>query len=439
MKNIWTRIACALIVCVMMISVASCAAPADTDLYVTEDQLSDINFELLASSSTVNLEGLDPLVADALAINNGIELKFDENGEFKIIFFSDIQDGTGSGSMSAETLSWMSYFIDTQKPDLVLMPGDVFAGHMTNLKAFKTYISKLQGPMAKYNVPWGQVYGNHEEGGHQFDCGIYKEDETGIYMDSPLNVSKNGNVPGNANYVLPVLRNDGSGKIGYNIFCLDSQDYVYKYGDTATSAEKMAEKDTSSLWANNGYDYNDYSFEAEAVPGKVYNGNKYEPINFEQIKWYWDTSVALQEYNGQENPITAMMMFHIPLYEMNYILNNPTESGFEGIQYDPISAAELSAGLFWALYERGDVNLLVHGHDHINGFTGQYMGITMAYCATIGDYQYHDATVNGAKQDCRGVRVVTIKQGANVGDPCTFTTEMIYVKDINGGKVPSGY
>lgn len=109
-------------------------------------------------------------------------------------------------------------------------------------------------------------------------------------------------------------------------------------------------------------------------------------IHFSQINWYWNTSVALENYNGSKIP--AMMFSIIPLYEWNYISRNPKQTNMQGKQNEEVSAPEANSGLLWAVYERGDVKAMFCGHDHVNDFHGTFMGITMGYTPTIGAKEY---------------------------------------------------
>ena len=332
----------------------------------------------------------DPLVTEALDTKQ--ELRFNEDGNFKILVISDVQE---EYPIKDVTMNYINRMLDEEKPDLVLFTGDNHCGRITNKKTMKMYITQFAEPMESRQIPWAQVYGNHVEGGYNYDCGISKEEQQAMFESFEYNLSKAGTVSGSGNYVIPVLRSD-SDEIAYNVFCLDSHDYMYKYQD---------------------HTYGD-GFEQSVFPAKIYSGNVYDVIHFDQIKWYWDTSVALENYNGK--PIPAMMMFHIPLWETSYVSENRSQTGFEGYKADPISAPEINSGLFWALYERGDVKTIVNGHDHLNSFQGKYMGVTFAYAASIGAVEYND-------DRSKGVRVINVNQD----DAYNAETHMIYVKDLD--------
>ena len=50
-----------------------------------------------------------------------------------------------------------------------------------------------------------------------------------------------------------------------------------------------------------------------------------------------------------------------------------------GQKLENISAPTVNAGLFEAIRERGDVSLVIHGHDHINDFATEYKEIGRAH------------------------------------------------------------
>ena len=341
----------------------------------------------------------DSYVESQLALKH--TLRFGEDGKFKILIFSDVQD---SYPLNDELVDNMNKLLDHEQPDLVLLAGDNHCGgsSVAGESRMTTYLTAMCEPMESRHIPWAQIYGNHVEGGYGYDLGFSKENQQRIFESFPYNVSKAGNVYGLGNYVLPILRSD-SDKIAFNVFMLDSHSYLYHYRDGIEDKVLLRhEKD------------------GEMVSGNmIYSGNTYDVVHMEQIKWYWDTSVALEKYNGSK--IAAMILLHIPLYEWNYVLKNKNECGTTGKQGDPISSPEANSGLFQACYERGDVKAIICGHDHLNDFDGKYMGITLAYTPTIGAPipNYLDKSITGA-------RIVEIDQN----DPFNFVTYMVHAKDL---------
>jgi len=344
---------------------------------------------ILASANGHNINAKDnEAIKELLTLKH--ELRFNKDGKFKIVVFADIQDTL---PVKDSTIQYMNKILDLEKPNLVILGGDNYDGTEYTAKRLKEYLTVITEPMESRKIPWCHVYGNHAEGGYKYFNGMPKEEQQPIYESFKYCVSKSGDesVYGVGNYVLPVLRSD-SDRIAFNVFCLDSHSYLYCY------QEDLEEK----------------------VVLKRYNqsGKVYDVIHFSQINWYWNTSVKLEEYNGSK--ISAMMFFHIPLYEWNYILRNPSQTRMIGSQYEEVCAPEANSGLFWAAFERGDVKAMFCGHDHVNDFSGTYMGITMGYSPTIGAKEYY-------KAENRGARVVEINQD----DAFNIKTWVVYCKDLD--------
>ena len=324
-------------------------------------------------------------------------LRFGKDGKFKIVIFADIQD---KYPLEADTLEYMNKILDQEKPDLVLLGGDNHCGGLRVESQLKTYLTAMVEPMESRKIPWAQIYGNHVEGGHNNNIHLNygapsKERQQQLFETFSYNISKSGDVYGVGNYVLPILRSD-SDKIAFNVFGMDSHSYLNEHPGGQAFANKAQ------------------------LPRPIYGGlegSAYETIHFDQIRWYWKTSVALEQYNGSKVP--AMMYFHIALNEWNYVAKNSAQTNMVGENREGVWPSELNSGLFNACYERGDVKGMFVGHCHRNDFVGEYMGIMLGFTPTIGSYNYYDA-------DNRGARVIEIDED----DAFNFTTRMVYTKNL---------
>ena len=57
------------------------------------------------------------------------ELRFNENGKFKIVQFTDVHLGRQGGkSTDLETIKLMGEILDKEKPELVVITGDFISG-----------------------------------------------------------------------------------------------------------------------------------------------------------------------------------------------------------------------------------------------------------------------------------------------------------------------
>ena len=323
-------------------------------------------------------------------------LRFNDKGKFKIVIFADIQD---TYPLKPDTLDYMNKILDQETPDLVLLAGDNHSGGIGTESQLITYLTAMCKPMESRKIPWAQIYGNHVEGGYKFKMGAPgKERQQEIFESFKYNISKAGNVYGVGNYVLPVLRSD-SDKIAFNIFGMDTHSYLNENPG--------------------GQSFENAVIVQNPIYGmKFYPEGRYETIHADQIRWYWNASVALERYNGSK--IAAMMFFHIAQLEWEYIVRNPKQTGMIGQNIEGVWPSELSSGLFHACYERGDVKGMFVGHCHQNDFIGTYMGIQLGFVPTIGSLAYFSP-------ETRGARVIEVDQD----DAFNFTTRMVYCKDLD--------
>jgi len=298
-------------------------------------------------------------------ILDDISLKFGTDGNFKIVIFSDLQE---SADVSPEVIGYMNKILDDEKPGLVILGGNTHDDAVTDLKPFLDVIVE---PMESRKIPWCHVYGTDSDRNND------------VYKSYEYCVSKNND------YVLPILRND-SDKIGYNIWLMDTHTYLNNYVD---------------------------GLEEQVLLKRTLAGDSnYDTLRFSQVKWYWDTSVALEKHNGKAIP--GIMYLHMPLYEFNYIYRNAELSKMQGTKAEKVSAPEVNSGILWTCYEKGDIKAILCGHDRLNDFSGTYMDMFLGYTSTIG---------RNSDDGTRGARVVQLNQDEEDG----FSTRMVYVKELN--------
>ncbi len=312
------------------------------------------------------------------------ELRVHEDGSFKVLVFSDVQCSSMQKLIDTGTVDNIEKIVKREKPDLVLFAGDISYG-ISSAKKLRDYLSVMVEYIEDMHIPWAHVYGNHDTEVSEWYSAISKEEQQAIYESFEYCVSKAGDESlfGIGNYVLPVMSHDGS-SIAFNVWALDTGSYT----------------DTPS---------------ADIVNKGNYFYGKYEGMQEDQVEWYKQTSVLLEEFNGGKVP--GMVYFHIPLQE-TYTAWDWDRKGIEGQKLENISAPTVNAGLFEAIRERGDVSLVIHGHDHINDFATTYKGVQLCYTASIGTEVYHDTSMLGG-------RVVTF----STADPTKFETSMSRVNN----------
>ena len=311
-------------------------------------------------------------------------LRFDENGEFRILVFSDVHgNGTGISTLAKTNIALL---VDREDPDFVFFDGDNTWG-IRDDATLRSCVGDMVEVLEERRIPWAHVYGNHDAEGSN----LPKETQQKIYESFEYCVSQAGDpaLPGVGNYVLPVYASDGS-RVLFSIWALDSGQYI-------TAEEQAALEPVGSIfqgYASSAYDY----------------------IKPAQIAWYRETSAAIEAYCGGKVP--GLMAFHIPLQETYAAWVNREVLEHTGEKREAVCASEINSGLFAALLERGDVRAVVNGHDHVNDYMVKYGGIRLCYCSTVSETGYCD-------MDMLGARVFVIRED----DPADVRTYISYVDE----------
>ena len=320
-------------------------------------------------------------------------LKFREDGGFRILTVSDIHGGVGFAA--EKTVRALTALVEETKPDLVLFLGDT-AGpgiiHIETEAELRTMLDVLSAPMENAGIPWAHVFGNHDD-----NYGLPNNVQQTVYESYPHCISKAGpdEISGVGNYVLPVL-DAAEERILFNVFGLDSHSGMNEFCRDFGLPSETRFFQPSSL-SQSGYD----------------------TVHFDQIAWYWETSRAMEAYNGAKIP--ALMVMHIPLPEHALITMHRDDCNFDGTQLEDVACTPLNSGLFSACLQRGDVRAICCGHDHVNDFCGEYCGITLAYDGFLSYHACH-------KNYIRGGRVFDL----SASDPSVIRTHMVRVHDLLG-------
>lgn len=93
--------------------------------------------------------------------------------------------------------------------------------------------------------------------------------------------------------------------------------------------------------------------------------------------------------SGQQPPppvTPALAYFHIPTPEYNAAFTSP--SMLVGEKQEATCSASVNSGLFTSLVESGDVKATFVGHDHVNDYCGNHLGIHLCYGGGIGYHTY---------------------------------------------------
>jgi hypothetical protein len=289
-------------------------------------------------------------------------LWFREDGTFKIVQFTDMHWHNGDPD-DLQTRALMERVLDAERPDLVMLTGDVIAGEPCRDPAESWRQSVA--PMEERGLPWAAVFGNHDDEG----C-LSRAELMAVQQESKRCLSEPGpeEISGVGNYVLPIL-SARTGSLAAALYCLDSQSY--------------------------------------APPGL----GGYGWVEYDQIGWYLAAARALsKEFAAAKDgtPLPALAFFHIPLPEYDEVWDF---HACRGVKYENVCCPRLNTGLFSAFYSVGDVMGTFVGHDHVNDFEGTLHGLRLCYGRATGYNTY------GRDGFPRGARVIQFREGER-----TFTT-----------------
>ncbi len=300
-----------------------------------------------------------------------LSLKFNSSGNFKIVQFSDTQDGANP---DPRTLSLMNRILDYEKPNLVVLTGDNIDGKCKTEADARKAITSIAQPMESRNIPWAIVFGNHDDEHGMMN----KEQMMNFYMSFKNNISQIGYKTedriGNYNIL---IKSSKSNSPAFNIYMLDSG----KYAPT---------------WIG-GYDW----------------------IKPAQVNWYMQTSNDINQKYG--NLVPALMFFHIPIQEF---IPAYTLGLIDGKKTEAVCCPKINSGMFEAISKVGDVKGIFVGHDHINNYCASLGGIRLGYAGGIGYGTYGSASIP------RGGRVFLI----NESNPTNFKTWLRQEGDLELSK-----
>lgn len=317
------------------------------------------------------------------AAQDPVQLKFNQDGKFKILVFSDTQD---DAFPNRAMLILMERALREFRPDLVVFDGDNVSQDVTFLN--RAAIRQLIEPVKRLGIPYSYVYGNHDaERNVPKDVQLKHYQENGTCLTYNADSSIHGY--GNCNHT--ILSSDGS-DIAFNIWMIDSNMYH----------------------ENGGYDI-------------VYP---------DQVQWYKRTSEALEQEAGHKVP-SLVFQHIIPPEIFDYLEPAPadtTESDKFHIGRDNYfllkfkDNAPLAPGAILqefpcppnyntdeveVMAQRGDILAITSGHDHVNKFTvNMENGIDIIQTPGMS-YQSYGA------DNVRGFRVFTLDEN----DPWAYETE----------------
>ena len=268
--------------------------------------------------------------------------RFNADGRFKILHVTDThlhEDNV------AESTRMIALACDVEKPDLVMLTGDLASEDTFEQTAER--VDQLMQVFESRNIPVAVTFGNHDS-----ENGAYtREAVMALYNAYSCSVSVDDGdlLTGCGTYRIPLYASTGN-ELKFNLWVFDSGDYDGE-GHYANVAEDQVE------W------YKETSAEIERQ-----NGKKIYSLVFQHI-----IVPEIYEALEEKDYWTAYSYPHI--YDESKYYRFSTEYTNYGMLCEYPCPGYYNHGQFAAMVERGDVLAMFTGHDHSNAFGVNYKGI----------------------------------------------------------------
>lgn len=229
------------------------------------------------------------------------ELKFNKDGKFKIVQFTDVHFKYGNPA-SDVALERINQVLDAEQPDVVIFTGDVIYSAPAD-----SGMLKVLEQVSKRKLPFVVTFGNHDD-----EQGLTRTQLYDIIRTVPGNLMPDRGTALSPDYVLTVKSSSDPKKDAALLYCMDSHSY-------------------SPLKDVKGYNW----------------------LTFDQINWYRQQSAAYKAQNGGQ-PVPALAFFHIPLPEYHEAVRDEN-AALRGTRMEEACSPRINTGMFAAMKEAGDV------------------------------------------------------------------------------------
>ncbi|MEV4774998.1 metallophosphoesterase family protein [Microbacterium sp. LWH12-1.2] len=331
---------------------------------------------------------------------NGPRLRFRAGGTFKVVQFNDTQDDEQTDRRTVELIEKV---LDQEKPDFVVINGDVISSGCETRLAVKQAINNVVWPMESRRIPWAVTYGNHDEDSLP-ESGVDEAGMLQIYRSYEFNMNADNarGLTGTSNTIVPISSSRKKNREAFSLWLLDSGRYA-----------------------------------PDAINGQDFTGcPTWDWLRMDQVAWYREQSQRLEQRRGQKVP--GLMFIHIALWEHRFMwwggVDTRTEAdaargrdrhGIVGERNEDECPGPFNSGLFNAILERGDVKGVFVGHDHVNDYVGDYYGVKLGYAPGTGFGAY--GLSGDERNRMRGGRVFELTE---VGDEVSIATRVVYARDL---------
>ena len=326
-------------------------------------------------------------------------LVFRPDGTFKVVQFNDTQDDEQT---DRRTIELMDRTLDDEKPDFVVINGDVINGGCDTALDVKQALNQVVRPMESRKIPWAVTFGNHDEDSANrtgmTEAKMLRFLQTYQYN---LNADSVPGLTGTSNSQL-LVQSSRSRDAAFGLWLIDTGRYAPD--------------------AINGQDFASYP--------------DWDWVRMDQVTWYRNQSLATERKYGKKIP--SLMWGHIALHEHRNMwfasIDSRTDAdharpvakhGIVGERNEAECPGPFNSGLFSAFLERGDVRGYFVGHDHVNTYVGNYYGVQLGYGPGTGFGAYGLAGAD--RNRLRGARVFELDEN----HPGIYKdTRLVFAKDF---------
>ena len=271
-----------------------------------------------------------------------------KKGLFKIVQITDLHYKLGVKA-SEQGLACVREMVETEKPDLVVVTGDIIYSAPAD-----STLSVVLKTFAQLGVPFCMTFGNHDYDFKTPAVALYNQMQKTPNCVMPVLQGKN------TDYSLSILSSNGK-RTAAVLYCIDTHN-------------------KPAIGGIGGYQW----------------------ISHNQITWYRQRSMVYKQKNGGR-PVPSLAFLHIPLPEFNYATDN-TQCPMYGSRLEKAYSPSLNSGMFASIKEMGDIMGVFCGHDHDNDYAVSYFNVLLAH----GRFSGGNTEYNHLKS---GARVIVLKEG----------------------------
>ena len=281
---------------------------------------------------------------------------------FQIAVFSDIHYGEDEHSFGpgqdVKTAALMRQVLATEKPDLVVLDGDLITGENTFAFNSTKYVHQIVAPLVEDNVQWASTYGNH---------------------DSKFNLSREALFSEEAQYQNSLTQHGPPGTDGVTNYVLliysSSTMPLRKLSWLPSKLLEIEEpKPIALLWffdSRGGAEYQHEPADKDNIDDFVTNGT---------VKWFREASTVLKHRFGA---LPSLAFVHIPILPF-VDLQQQSDPAVHGPHYPGLNAdvppaqqgysktGREAIPFMQALLDTPGLHSIYSGHDHGDSWCGRW-------------------------------------------------------------------